>query len=85
MRVASCSFVPQNRMNLKWANAFFNSAVESESLKVANIGAALVRISLRIIRLMQKQMKFFRLLVKKIGVTLFLLLDMVVRLSIVRQ
>ena len=26
----------------EWANAFFNSAVESESLKVANIGAALV-------------------------------------------
>ena len=26
----------------EWANAFFNSAVESESLKVANIGAAFV-------------------------------------------
>ena len=41
MRVISYSLVPVNRTS--WmVDTFFNSTVESESLKVANIGAALV-------------------------------------------
>ena len=67
-----------------WVETFFNSVIESEFLKVANIGAALViRSSLKMICLMKERMWFLRRRGETIDVISFSLLDMDVHLSIV--